>query len=158
MFMDLPIMAWLTIFITIGGFSAFVGAFWEKITTFIGINTVPKADPDNFPKESSFKKFLTKINKKLDEHDRIINSLQDYTRNNRAYQLRAEIRYAIEHDYGKREVMRLYEVYKQIPSDDHKIRNGHIQVEVDDYIESKNKENRIKDFHNFRNTGVVDDE
>ena len=114
----------------------------SDITHWLGKKTISSVEINELDSNSDIKKEFNAINMKLDDQDQVLKSLRNYAQDNRAFQLRTEIRFVIEHDLGKNEVRRLYEIYKSIPTDK-SVRNGHISAEIKEYIEKVN-EKRIK--------------
>ena len=110
----------------------------SDITHWFGKKTISSVEINELDSDSDIKKEFNAINMKLDDQDQVLKSLRNYAQDNRAFQLRTEIRFAIEHDLGKNEVRRLYEIYKSIPTDK-SVRNGHISAEIKEYIEKVNK-------------------
>ena len=100
--------------------------------------TVKDVKIEDLPSDSSLKKAFDDFSDKLNKQEQYLKSLRSYAQDNRAFQLRTEIRFAIEHDLGKNEVRRLYEIYKSIPTNK-SARNGHISAEIKEYIEKVNK-------------------
>jgi len=110
----------------------------SDITHWLGKKTVSSVEIQELDPDSDVKKEFNTINEKLDDQEQVLGSLRNYAQDNRAFQLRTEIRFAIAHDFGKREVRRLYEMYIAIPSEKN-MRNGHISSEIEEYVEQVNK-------------------
>ena len=110
----------------------------SDITRWLGKKTVSSVEIQELDPNSDVKKEFNTINEKLDDQEQVLGSLRNYAQNNRAFQLRTEIRFAIAHDLGKSEVRRLHDVYKSIPTDK-SVRNGHISAEIEEYVEQVNK-------------------
>ena len=105
---------------------------------WLGKKAVSSVEINELDSNSDIKKEFNAINMKLDDQDQVLKSLRNYAQDNRAFQLRTEIRFTIEHDLGKNEVRRLYEIYKSIPTNK-SARNGHISAEIKEYVERVNK-------------------
>ena len=145
----------LIITLCVGAISAIYGVhkLGKDVLYWFGKTSVSDIKIEELPDDSPIKMAFDEVNEKLDNQEKVISSLYTYARDNRAYQLRMEIRFAIEHDFGKAEVRRLYEVYKSIPSEN-KQRNGHIQAEVEEYIVSVNKKQGIHKYYKYQNGDV----
>lgn len=98
--------------------------FWDRFIKWWSNITGGELDLKKLPSDSPLKKEFKNIDKKIESMgsrlDTILSVQNDMREDNNKFKaslLELEIKRAIDHDLGKVEVLKLYNVYKELPQD-----------------------------------------